>query len=119
MNKVNVAIVIIARFVRRNTQIKKTHVRSNYVNVLHQITVLDICKIYIYLPIKNTCGGVLFRIFSTVEEKPYCRTVSSRRIFYRIPLLSWQGCFRQAFMKQYSRILKNRMITKVVCRREV
>ena len=42
MNEVNAAIVIIALVVRRHTQIRKTQVRSKYVEELYQITVLDI-----------------------------------------------------------------------------
>ena len=43
MNETNAAIVIIALFVRRNTQMKKMQVRSSYVEVLYQITILDTC----------------------------------------------------------------------------
>ena len=43
MNEANATIVIIALFGRRNTQRKKTQLRSSYVEVLHQIAVLDIC----------------------------------------------------------------------------
>ena len=43
MNEANATIVIIALFGRRNTQRKKAQLRSSYVEVLHQIAVLDIC----------------------------------------------------------------------------
>ena len=43
MNEANATIVIITLFGRRNTQRKKAQLRSSYVEVLHQIAVLDIC----------------------------------------------------------------------------
>ena len=43
MNEANATIAIITLFGRRNTQRKKAQLRSSYVEVLHQIAVLDIC----------------------------------------------------------------------------